>query len=241
MPPEPAYARNAALLRPVDTCHTLQTPDGLQLSLHSAGPVPRALAYSLDLGLRSALSLGVALVCSRLGSLSIGIGAVLLIALNWGYMVLFEVLHQGRTPGKRFMGLCVIQDDGTPVGWSASMMRNLLRAVDMLPLGYCLGLLCSVLHPQFKRLGDLAAGTLVIYRTSPSPSPMLPKAAPSPAPWRLSVGEQWAILNLAERHEQLPLHRRRELAAILAMPLGVPGEQALEQVHSIARGLREEP
>lgn len=59
--------------------------------------------------------------------------------MNWWYMVLFEVLDRGRTPGKRLLGLRVVHDDGTPIDWSSSLIRNLLRFVDMLPTGYGLG------------------------------------------------------------------------------------------------------
>nr|GFD53798.1 hypothetical protein [Tanacetum cinerariifolium] len=76
------------------------------------------------------------------------------------------------------MGLRVVHDDGTPVGWSASLLRNLLRFVDMLPFGYSVGAFACLQHPLFKRLGDLAAGTLVIYRDAPTPRPTLPDAPP---------------------------------------------------------------
>ena len=64
--------------------------------------------------------------------------ALLLFLVQWWYMVLFEVLNQGRTPGKYWLGLRVVHDDGTPVGWTSSLTRNLLRFVDLLPFGYFL-------------------------------------------------------------------------------------------------------
>ncbi|MGV8435388.1 RDD family protein, partial [Pseudomonas aeruginosa] len=87
-----------------------------------------------------------------------GLGLLLTFVMTWWYMVLFEVLNQGRSPGKQMMGLRVVHDDGTPVGWAASLLRNLLRFADILPFGYALGLLCCLNHPAFKRLGDIAAG-----------------------------------------------------------------------------------
>src|SRR5690606_35096512 len=109
--------------------------------------------------IRGAILLVLALGLGMLGKFGLGIGALLLFLVQWWYMVLFEVLNQGRTPGKQWLGLRVIHDDGTPIGWAASLTRNLLRFVDLLPFGYFLGALCCLSHPSFKRLGDLAAGS----------------------------------------------------------------------------------
>jgi len=130
----------------------------------------------------------------------------------------------------------VVQDDGTPIGWSASLTRNLLRFADMLPFGYFLGAISCLQHPTFKRLGDLAAGTLVIYREQPVKRPELPPAVPRTAPFALSLNEQRAILGFAERQGQLSAERTRELAGILAQPLHVPSAQATAELNGIARG-----
>jgi hypothetical protein len=152
-------------------------------------------------------------------------------------MVLFEVLNQGRSPGKQWMGLRVVQDDGTPIGWSASLLRNLLRFVDMLPFGYFLGAISCLQHPNFKRLGDLAAGTLVIYREHPLTRPQLPAAEPRRPAIALTLAEQRAILGFAERQGKLSEARVTELAAILAQPLQVPAPQVVAELNAIARGL----
>jgi uncharacterized RDD family membrane protein YckC len=86
-------------------------------------------------------------VLAFLGQLGMGLGSLLLFAVSWWYMVLFEVLRQGRSPGKQWMGLRVIHDNGTPVGWSASLLRNLLRFVDLLPFGYAFGAISCLQHP----------------------------------------------------------------------------------------------
>jgi len=151
--------------------------------------------------------------------------------------VLFEVLNQGRSPGKQWMGLRVVHDDGTPVGWSASLLRNLLRFVDMLPFGYFLGAISCLQHPNFKRLGDLAAGTLVIYREQPLSRPRLPVAEPRRPAFALALAEQRAILGFAERQEELSEARVTELAAILAQPLQLSAPQAVAELNGIARGL----
>lgn len=215
----------------------METPEGVDLSLRPAGLVPRALAFSIDLLIR-AFILGVLFLLLRpFDKFGMGLGAMALFLVTWWYMVLFEVLNQGCSPGKSALGLRVVHDDGTPVGWSASLLRNLLRFVDMLPFGYSVGAFASLQHPLFKRLGDLAAGTLVIYRDKPLERPDLPAADPVVAPLSMTVDEQRAILAFAERQSGLAQARTEELAAILAQPLQVIPEQAVKRLNGIARGL----
>ncbi len=181
----PALQRNAPLPPPLDTRYQVETPEGIDLPLRPAGLMPRALAFAIDLGIRG-LVLGLLFfVLAFFGELGIGLGSILLFVISWWYMVLFELFNQGRSPGKQMMGLRVVQDDGRPIGWSASLIRNLLRFVDMLPFGYAFGAISCLQHPTFKRLGDLAAGTLVVYREQPVKRPELPsaRALRSPLPW----------------------------------------------------------
>jgi uncharacterized RDD family membrane protein YckC len=172
-----------------------------------------------------------------LGKLGMGLGSLLLFAISWWYMVLFEVLRQGRSPGKQWMGLRVVHDDGTPIGWSASLLRNLLRFVDLLPFGYFLGTLSCLHHPAFKRLGDMAAGTLVVYSERPLTRPQLPDAEPRRSPVALTLAEQRAVLGFAERQGDLSPARVNELAALLAQPLHISAPKAVAELNGIARGL----
>ncbi|MBJ2284969.1 RDD family protein [Pseudomonas haemolytica] len=222
---------------PLDTHYQIETPEGIDLPLRPAGLPPRALAFAFDLGVRGII-MGILLVpLALLGNIGVGLGSLLLFLVSWWYMVLFEVLNQGCSPGKQVMGLRVVQDDGTPIGWSASLIRNLLRFVDMLPFGYFLGAISCLQHPHFKRLGDLAAGTLVIYRELPLVRPRIPQAAALRLPFALELSEQRAILGFAERQAELSNERVHELAAILAAPLQVSPARAVEQLNGVARGL----
>ena len=83
--------------------------------------------------------------------------------LYWGYGCFFETLWNGRTPGKRALKLRVIKTGGYPIGFYDALLRNLLRVVDGLPVGYGIGLVSVLVTRRFQRLGDLAAGTLVIH------------------------------------------------------------------------------
>lgn len=237
MPHIPAMPRTATL--PLDTRQAVETPEGIDLILRPAGLVVRAIAFGIDLLIRGALLVGVFLLLRALGEFGLGLGALLLFLLNWWYMVLFEVLNQGRTPGKQWMQLSVVMDDGTAIGWSASLIRNLLRVVDLLPAGYCLGALCCLYHPAFRRLGDLAAGTTVVYQDLPqAPEPPRLAAPPLLAPFPLSLDDQRAILGFAERQTQLSRARADELATLLCEPLGVSSPAlARARLDSLAQGL----
>jgi len=224
----------------LDSVSHLETPEGIDLLLRPAGPLPRALALLLDLLLRSLLLTLLAFGLFFFGVLGKGLMTILAFVISWGYPILFEVLCQGQTPGKKLMGLCVVHDDGTPIGWPSSITRNLLRAADVLPFGYAFGLVSCLLQKQFKRLGDLAAGTLVVYQTPKAKNrPELPTATPLRLPFVLTLDEQRAVLDFAERNEQLSSARRAELAAIVAPVLSVDEAQAEQQLHRVARGLLE--
>ncbi|MFC3606312.1 RDD family protein [Stutzerimonas tarimensis] len=223
---------------PLDNRYRVETPEGIDLVLQPAGLVPRALAFAIDLAIRGALFATLLFAFSLLGLFGLGLAAILLFLVQWWYMVLFEVLNQGRTPGKQWLGLQVLHDDGTPVGWASSLIRNLLRVVDLLPFAYFLGALSCLLHPGFKRLGDLAAGTLVVYRFRPASPGTLPLEGPAQAaPEGLAEVERRALIAFAERHDSLSPARRSELASLLAEPIGAAPAQAEQTLLAIARGL----
>lgn len=225
----------------LDNTYRIETPEGIDLLLRPAGLIPRALAFAIDLSIRAVLLLVLGTGLVMLGQFGMGTGALLIFVVQWWYMVLFEVLHQGRTPGKRWLKLRVVHDDGTPVGWASSLTRNLLRFVDTLPFGYFLGALCCLWHPAFKRLGDLAAGTLVIHDEPPVEPVHLPAGEALTVPFPLGLEEQRALIAFAERQASLSPERRQELAEILAQPLQVPPQQAETRLNGIARGLVGQP
>jgi uncharacterized RDD family membrane protein YckC len=232
-----APPRKAPLAPPLDTRHQVETPEGIDLPLRPAGLMVRAVAFAIDLAIRGVIMGTLFIALAFLGKLGIGLGSLLLFAISWWYMVLFEVLRQGRSPGKQWMGLRVVHDDGTPIGWSASLLRNLLRFVDLLPFGYFLGTLSCLQHPAFKRLGDIAAGTLVVYNERPLTRPQLPEAEPRRSPVPLTLAEQRAVLGFAERQGELSPARVNELAALLAQPLHISAPKAVVELNGIARGL----
>lgn len=215
----------------IDTLRSNETPEGVALGLKVAGPVPRALALVLDALIRAALYLVLAPLLALSG---VGVGLALLgfFLLEWFYPVFFEV-RRGATPGKSAMGLAVVQDDGTPVGLTASMIRNLLRLVDFLPIGYGLGLVTTLVDRDCRRLGDLAAGTLVVHveqRARQSARQAIPDVPPRQPPAGLPLATQQAILSFAERRHRLSAARCTELAAVIVADTGAGGEPALDLV-----------
>ena len=195
----------------VDTLHRVETPENIDIQAECAGPVSRCLAYSIDLSLRGLLMALLGLASVLLDKAGTGLLLLGWFALNWFYPVLFEVLRQGQTPGKRVLGLYVVHRDLSPIGWNASLIRNLLRTVDFLPAGYLLGLFSMCMTPQFQRLGDLAAGTLVIYRNQLPTASALPGVPSAISPIPLDLDEQVELVNFARRSEQLSDGRKNEL------------------------------
>lgn len=220
----------------LDTIKSIETPEGIELTLRPAGPVPRALAWALDMALRFALYLVLVMALAPFGGPGMGLFLVALFLLEWLYPVLFEVLWQGRTPGKRALGLRVLQIDGTPVGWGASMLRSLLMVADFLPAAYAAGLASMLLQRDSRRLGDLVAGTLVVYaEPQPEAGPRaLDPSRPEPAPVPLSLEEQQALASFGERVGSLSPERGQELADLLQPLTGARGAEGLGRLRGIA-------
>ncbi len=210
----------------LDTALFAEAPEGIRLMLRPAGPPARVLAFTLDLLIRLALLLALGALLEGLPGVGPGLWFILYFLLEWFYPVLFELLPGSATPGKRVLGLQVLMDDGLPVRPDASLLRNLLRAADFLPALYGLGLASMLLRSDFKRLGDVVAGTLVVH-AAPAPALALPCADPASAPPRaLSADEQAAVLHWAARRPHLTAQRAQELAQ-LARPLW-PGPVATQ-------------
>lgn len=185
------------------------------MPLTPAGFGARALAQLLDFVIRVGITLVIFILLSLLGRMGSGIALILAFLLEWFYPVFFEVTRNGRTPGKKWMGIRVVNDDGTPITFGPSLVRNLLRVVDFLPIAYLTGIIASLCNRQFKRLGDLAAGSMVIYDAPPLREPSFEVRGQLPVPADFSTDEQRALLAFAERSKHLSAERQRELANLL--------------------------
>lgn len=199
----------------LDTRYTLETAEGTDLPLYPAGCWIRSLAYLIDFCLRAAVIFVISVILFR-GGLGSAIALIAFFLLEWFYPVYFEVWRDGQTIGKKVMKIKVIHDDGTPISAAASMTRNLLRVADILPLFYTVGIVATVCNRQFKRLGDLAAGTVVVYCHPKLTYPELPETASTPPPPGFTTDEQRDLLSFAQRSQSLSPARQRELADLLA-------------------------
>lgn len=147
----------------------------------------------------------------------LGFMVVLQLVVEWGYFVFSEATTGGRSPGKALVGLRVVGDGGHPLRLGQSVARNLLRAVDVLPGYYAVGLAAMIASTEGKRLGDLAAGTVVIRLDRPAPAPGIASEPPPGAEAFRFSHEQIARIGLAEqRLVRQTLRRLPEL----------PGDQA---------------
>jgi uncharacterized RDD family membrane protein YckC len=223
----------------LDTTRRVATPEGIELTLRLAGPVPRALAWSVDLALRLALVLLVMTLAAPLGRAGWGVVLLALFFVEWLLPAWFEARMRGQTPGKRLFGIAVLNDDGTPLRWPGALTRNLLRAVDFLPLMYGFGLVTMLLNRDFKRLGDLAAGTVVVYQSAADDSSRkIPQAPPVAPPVALDLEEQRAVLELAERSSGLTRERVEELATLPTPLVGqLDGPRAAARLLGMANHL----
>lgn len=221
----------------LDTSQSVATPEGVDLSLVPAGVVPRATAFCIDLLLRGVLLAALLTTLAMLGHLGMGLMALVAFLVEWFYPVAFEVLGDGATPGKRSVGLRVVEADGRPVGLAASVIRNLLRTADFLPALFGFGLLFMLFHPRFQRLGDLAANTLVVWAPPALSAPDLPPARAQAPAARLRLAEQKALIAFAERSVRLSTSRQEELADILEPLTHARGARGVERLRGMARWL----
>ncbi|MBO9717274.1 MAG: RDD family protein [Pseudoxanthomonas sp.] len=218
----------------LDTYREVLTPEGVALQLPAAGPVPRALAWLIDLLVRMAILMVLSMVLGMLGGLGQGLYVIGLFLVYWAYPIVLEAAWNGQTPGKRALGLRVVAGDGAPVGWLPAVVRNLMRSVDMLPFGYAAGLVSCLCDRHGRRLGDLVADTVVVHVRPRQLEPRLPPATPLPPGQRLLPDEQAAIVAFGERASRLSAGRQAELAALLYPLTGSAGGEGVRRLHGIA-------
>jgi len=166
---------------------TVRTPDNIELSYALAGPGSRAVAYLLDFGLMLFVGqtlinvLVAAFLALTQGTDGEGqqwgqaLASLMLFGLYNGYFILFEWFMNGQTPGKRLLRIRVVKQGGYVLSFFDTLLRNLLRVIDFLPLFYGLGLSSMVLTRNSQRLGDLAAATLVVYQEAVQTEALLPE------------------------------------------------------------------
>jgi uncharacterized RDD family membrane protein YckC len=152
----------------------IDTPEQITLELPLAGIGSRFLGMAIDTILQTVLYVAgifafaaVPNVGHLFAWIPASIGPALAIffvfAVYWGYFAIFEIIWKGQTPGKRLVKIRVIKDSGRPINVYEAIGRNLMRAVDLLPTMYGVGIICMMLNSQHRRVGDYVAGTVVVH------------------------------------------------------------------------------
>lgn len=233
----------------IDTTESIETPESIDLELTLAGPIVRILAFAIDSIIKLFLYVMLGMILRYGGDIGSSIFLILMFITEWFYPVLFEMLNNGQTPGKRYMGICVVSDSGRPLDWGSSMIRNLIRFIDFLPIGYVVGLISIAMTRDFKRLGDLAGNTLVIYTKKHLANASQPEtlanseqteqsltALAPPIP--LSVEQQRAIIAFSERRHYLSESRAIEIANTLAHFVNAKDQEAVDKLLQMSHWLK---
>ena len=244
----------------------IETPERVELHYVLANVGNRFLAAAIDHLIQALL---IILVLAISGAFSDGplfrgsavwaaaIAVLLIFGVYWGYFVIFETLWSGQTPGKRWMRLRVVREDGRPVRFFEVFVRNLLRlVVDFMPAPtYALGVISIIFSARSKRIGDFVAGTVVVKeRATEAPSleqivkisaieqERMERAGPATFTIDtslLSEAELRAIETFLLRRYELTGPNRPALAARIAQPIftrlnitpaGLSPEAALEEI-----------
>jgi uncharacterized RDD family membrane protein YckC len=231
----------------IDTLQPVELAEGVEIRLRVAGPLLRMAAYCIDFALRMALMIVLAILYTASG-LALGervaSGLMLLswFLIDWFYPVLFEAGKRGATPGKMMMGLRVVQISGTPITFGQAVVRNFLRFIDGLPtFNYLVGIASCFATRRFQRLGDLAAGTVVIYTRPPSQPLMAapPPIQPLPVPVGLTGDEARALGAFRDRAGLWPEARRHEIADQASALSGATGPAGASRLMAMAHWLQQ--
>jgi uncharacterized RDD family membrane protein YckC len=220
----------------VDRTLEIRTPESIAFSYELAGLGSRFLALIVDQAIQVivlvAIFAGITLAASRIPghaakaagsdqfSQSLGIALIVTIAfiVLFGYFIIFEALWNGQTPGKRLVGLRVVRDGGYPIDFGASLIRNLIRVGEQLVFYYLVSAISALISRENKRIGDIAAGTIVV-RDARLSEPRSPAETPEPqyAPTAYLEGDERALIKrFLERRDALSYERRLELASQIA-------------------------
>jgi uncharacterized RDD family membrane protein YckC len=216
----------------------VRTPESIALTYDLAGLGSRFLAVCIDqlaqIAVLVALGWGLVLWASHyhvakhaaasadtktVEALAVAILVAVVFTILFGYFIIFEGLWNGQTPGKKLLGIRVVRDGGYPIDMGASLVRNLIRVGEFIFGYYLLSAISTIVSPENKRLGDIAAGTIVVrdarldVPTALNPDTTQPIYAPTAY---LSGEERALVRRFLDRRDALAADRRQQLAAQLA-------------------------
>jgi uncharacterized RDD family membrane protein YckC len=196
---------------------------GVDVTLPIAGPGARSYAFVIDWHIRAVIALAWYVVAAVIYNQRLNLSAPLNPGASWFIFVivppaaiyflyhpLLETLSRGRTPGKRMAGVQLVDRGGSAASVGALLTRNVFRLLDSLPVAYVVGLVTVVVTRNCVRIGDLAAGTLLVYvRNEPMPPLLTTGSGPATT---LDATSAEIASELLHRWTTLDLHSRRRLA-----------------------------
>lgn len=221
----------------MDRTLEVRTPESIAFNYELAGLGSRFLALIVDQAIQIvtlvAIFVGIFMAAARMAprqtlpaedlklgeSLAIALLVIIVFIVLFGYFIVFEAVWNGQTPGKKLLGIRVVRDGGYPIDFGASLIRNLIRVGEQLLGYYILAAISAVISPENKRLGDLAAGTIVVRDARLTTPRNLTERRDEPvyAPTAYLAGEERVLIKrFLERRDGLSAERRSELAAQLA-------------------------
>lgn len=237
----------------IDCVVRVVTPENIEFDYLLAGPFQRMPAFLIDWFLRVIIFSGILFVGLWTGGFILGnwgvaatmtLGMVMFLLFSWLYGAIMEAHFDGRTVGKILLGLRVISIDGRPINGSQATLRNMLRACDLLPPlsltlfdpdappvslvpTFMVGLVTMGLTSRMQRIGDLAAGTMVVYggrrgfnvNMQPEDGRAFALAEHVPPTFQVTQTMTYSVGLYMERRRFWSPHRREEVAAVLARPL----------------------
>ena len=231
---------------PLDTTVKLVTPERIIFFYPLAGPFRRLIAYILDVLVLSLIVFVIAILAFALtlgSSSSVGVILVGYFLLTWGYGILCEAFLNGQTLGKKAMHIRVVTDQGVPITGAQATLRNVVGTVDgLFPFAFMPGLASLCLTTRFQRLGDLAAGTMVIVEEPTVRVGVIKVKEPAVEallPWlplRIAAGKELsrALSDYVKGRLKFSAALRNEMAAPLARPFrrrfGLPADSTPDAV-----------
>jgi uncharacterized RDD family membrane protein YckC len=199
------------------------TPEGIEFILFPAGLPVRTLAYAIDKSFQWIVILTFFILFAVFRwAFGIWIFLIVTFIVDWFYHVICELTFKGQSLGKRMTGIRVVKNDGSPVDPASSFLRNLLRFADTFMFLFSIAYISIAASHGFRRIGDWAGGTLVVYSTLAKNTPrnslnrLLAKYEPVIPERVLSLDEKQAVLNFARRYPLLGEARANEIADIYA-------------------------
>lgn len=249
---------------------TVRTPESIAFHYELAGLGSRFLAVSIDFIIQLTVAIALLFLISlagnrsteiaaalhinakQLASLFLALFSILSFLIFFGYFMAFEAFWNGQTPGKRLLGIRVVRDGGYPIDLGSSVLRNLIRVIEAF-IAYLPAAISALVSPQNKRLGDLAAGTIVVRDRAfevTNPQTWLHGDGLSDAPRLTAVSaltaQEWALVDrYVERRASLPpavaAATAARIAALLRPKLGtdaasLPDDAMLMRLFASRRG-----